>query len=226
MPLHRTEILRRLARKTSDRQALVVTPLVHNPDPIDEDSIDLRLGTKFLQSRSDRLAAHVPGFAKKRNYREVHVPLGQHLVLPGHQTVLAATLEFIRLPNDVSAMVLTKSSWARNFISVESAPWVHARYRGCLTLEITNSSEIPVLLYPGVRIAQLVLFELAMSEDDLLTCLASDRLVGSFVGPTRPEPAKLKRPDNELREAFGVSDVAWPEIQDSRPAEAGNTEPK
>jgi deoxycytidine triphosphate deaminase len=40
---------------------------------------------------------------------------------------------------------------------VETAPWIHPEYRGCLTLEIANVSNTAVLLYPGRPIGQLIL---------------------------------------------------------------------
>src|SRR5205085_9872618 len=99
MVIGREEILRRMNIPTDDVAALVVTPLMCPEEQLDADSIDLRLGTDFLITRSDRLAANVPGHAQSSEFqRSVHVPLGRFLVLPGHHTVLAATLEFIKLP--------------------------------------------------------------------------------------------------------------------------------
>lgn len=206
MVLHKSKIRERLEKATTDPDSLTVTPLVSGRDALDEDSIDLRLGTHFLLGNSDRLAVHVPGFADEQKYTKRHVPIGRYLVLPGHHTVLAATLEFIRLPADLSAMVLTKSSWARTFVTVESAPWVHPFYRGCLTLEIANASEIPVTLYPGTPIAQLVLFEVQGVTD------TADKLQGSYLGPTKPQPARLRRPAAQLERDFGVppSGIAYP----------------
>jgi hypothetical protein len=90
------EISDRLSRKVEDPEGLVVTPLLDKEDALDADSIDLRLGTHFLLPRS----LPEPYFAPDRNtatslHLRVHVPLGRYLVVPAHQTVLGATLEFI-----------------------------------------------------------------------------------------------------------------------------------
>jgi dCTP deaminase len=133
----------------------------------------------------------------------VHVPLGEYLVVPAHQTVLGSTLEFIRLPYDVSGQILTKSSIGRTFTVIETASWVHPQYRGCLTLEIANGSNTPILLYPGRRIAQLILFEVASPED-------SDAPISStYFGPVFPEPPKFKALREELAE-IGVYDIREP----------------
>jgi len=86
---------------------LVITPLIDDKKNsiFDADSVDLRLGCHFLlpkmldqpffsPDRSSSSSLHVP----------VHVPLGQFLVVPAHQTILGATLEFIKLPSDASGV--------------------------------------------------------------------------------------------------------------------------
>jgi dCTP deaminase len=117
----------------------------------------------------------------------VHVPNGGSLVLPAHQTVLGVTLEFIKLPFDVSAQILTKSSIARTFMIIETAPWIHPNYRGCLTLEIANVSNAALILHPGMAIGQLILIEVKNPE-------LIDVLSGTYIGPIRPEaPLRIKR---------------------------------
>jgi len=141
----------------------------------------------------------------------VHVPIGQFLVVPAHQTILGGTLEFIKLPTDVSGQVLTKSSVARTFIIVETAPWIHPEYRGCLTLEIANVSNTPVLLYPGRLICQLVLMRLTPDEtpnsQDLTNNGEAGRAKPQYFGPVYPEAPKFKDPQDDLLE-IGVTRVA------------------
>src|SRR4051794_30886370 len=103
MVLARSAIIERLNTPTSDDRALIVTPLISPETCLSEDSVDLRLGSHFVLTRSDRLPANVPGLVQGSSYqRAVHVPLGGSLILPGHHTVLAATLEYIKLPVDLS----------------------------------------------------------------------------------------------------------------------------
>lgn len=132
-------------------ESLVITPFLGSQRAFDHDAIDLRLGSFFLIPQSPPapfLDPTEPDSAKHSHLR-VHKPLGAYLVIPAHQTVLGATLEFIKLPNDVSGQILTKSSVARTFLVIETAPWIHPLYRGCLTLEIANVSNTPQVLYPG-----------------------------------------------------------------------------
>ena len=102
------------------------------------------------------------------------------------------------MPSDVSAMVLTKSSWARTFMTVEAAPWVHPCYRGCLTLEIANLSETSLTLYSGVRIAQLVFVKVDKVAKDV------DEFQGKYLGPVKPEVPRFKAPQDTLEEELGL----------------------
>ena len=195
--------LLRTPTRSQDGDSLVITPLIYGKsgDPIgmEEDAVDLRLGMNFLAARADRLAVNVPGVTSGLAFQApVHVPLGSYFVLPGHHVVLASTLEYIKLPKNLSGMVLTKSSWARNFILIETAPWIHPEYRGCLTLEIANVSEVPQLLYPGYRVAQLIFFHVDQAG-------AGDPLhKPSYHGPIKPEPPAIKPPKERLANELGV----------------------
>jgi dCTP deaminase len=204
MVLSRGEILERMEKfGVNHPRSLVITPLFYkNPkDVFDADSVDLRLGCYFLLPK----VLDQPYFSPDRSsatslHTRIHVPLGHFLVVPAHQTVLGATLEFIKLPSDVSGEVLTKSSVARTFIVVETAPWIHPLYRGCLTLEIANVSNTPVLLYPGRSMCQLVLMH--VSGDN-----GGGKPDPNYFGPVYPEAPKFKNPDEDLRK-LGVTKVA------------------
>jgi len=208
MVLSRKEILRRMREfEVSDEQSLVITPILGDESDIfDADSVDLRLGTHFLLPKT----LDQPFFSPDRSsaaslHVHVHVPLGQFLVVPAHQTILGATLEFIKLPSDVSGQVLTKSSVARTFIVVETAPWIHPQYRGCLTLEIANVSNTPVLLYPGRLICQLLLMRIAPPQDPTgrqnpngKGLEAEEKPDKNYFGPVYPEAPKFNDPQEDL----------------------------
>jgi dCTP deaminase len=201
------EIEARLELDLDNPHSLVITPIPRKQDR-DRDSVDLRLGNCFFVPRAHRSPSFIPGVSDTRHlYSEQYVPYGSYLVLPAHHAVLGSTLEYIKLPSDVSGQVLTKSSWARTFITIETAPWIHPLYRGCLTLEIANVSNTPIVLYPGNKVAQLVLLsttcDTARDKDDCIE--------GTYIGPVRPEPGELKRP-HEAISCLGVQrkDMRYP----------------
>src|SRR5712692_3421993 len=188
-------IKERLRSPISKPDSLIFTPLLQKKLAFDTDSLDMRLGTYFLLPPVPPEPFFYPGLRSKETaYLRLHVPLGSYLVIPAHQTVLGATLEFIKLPHDVSGQILTKSSVARTFLLIETAPWVHPLYRGCLTLEIANVSNTPQVLYPGFLIGQLIL----MSNDTAAD--AAEPLSAAYVGPIEPETPTLKDPRAVLRD--------------------------
>jgi dCTP deaminase len=192
--LSKKQIHDRRGLPVGDQRSLVITPILGD-DVFDEDSVDLRLGTYFLLPQippQPFLDPNTPQVAAQ-SYLRLHTPLGAYFVLPAHQTVLGATLEYIKLPFDVSGQILTKSSVARMFMVIETAPWVHPLYRGCLTLEIANVSNTAIALYPGMPIGQLVLLQTNVAEPP-------DKLSGTYVGPVYPEAPRLRQPGQMLKE--------------------------
>jgi dCTP deaminase len=198
----REEILDRMALPVSDVRSLVITPLFDKDKAMDADSVDLRLGAYFLLPRALPEAYFSPDRRTATSLHvKVHVPLGQYLVVPAHQTVLGSTLEFIKLPYDASGEILTKSSVARTFIVVETAPWIHPEYRGCLTLEIANVSNTAVLLYPGRPIGQLILLHVGRVLEP------NRRIDSTYFGPVHPEAPPFRNPEEDLRK-IGVRRTA------------------
>ncbi len=144
----------------SDR--LMVTPLLDD-DQIGAASIDLRLGTEFVEVRRREATAIDPleqkGHESVTQLEDtVFVTLGERFILHPRQFVLGATLEFIRLPLDMAGHVLGRSSWGRLGLVVATAVVVQPGFAGVLTLELANEGSVPIHLYPGFRVAQLQLW--------------------------------------------------------------------
>ena len=204
--LSRECILARLRLDIREDQSLVITPLLRSEKALDVDAVDLRLGCHFLLPKVPPAPAILPGAsASSSSHIHAHVPYGEYLVVPAHQTVLGATLEFLKLPYDVSGQVLTKSSVARTFTVVETAPWIHPSYRGCLTLEIANVSNTPLLLYPGRLICQLILLTVEKPS-------TPGKMSGTYLGPVYPEAPKFRTPEDDLGE-IGITDVVRPDFK-------------
>ena len=192
----KNEIADRMTRSLDQCGSLVITP-PPLPRDYDKDSVDLRLGCYFFMPRGHRAPCFCPGRTPAEHlYEEEYIPLGSYLVLPAHSTVLGATLEYIKLPFDMAGQILTKSSWARTFITIETAPWVPPLYRGCLTLEIANASNTPIVLYPGVKIAQLVFLRTSTTRK----AGNWDLIEGTYIGPVRPEPGDIRGPGESLKD--------------------------
>src|SRR5258708_5084821 len=168
---------------------LVITPSV---DPAElaasgAGSIDLRLGTWFMtlrQARMGCLEIDQPGGQTKLT-KSHFVPFGDEYYLHPRNFVLAVTLEWIRLPRDLAAYVIGKSTWGRRGLIIATATGVHPGFKGCLTLELSNVGEIPIAVKPGISICQLFIHRLEVSDID-----AVDR--SNFVGLRRPVFRKIE----------------------------------
>src|SRR6202034_1896322 len=94
-------------------------------------------------------------FSLSTLYRRQYVPFGGRIVIHPHQFILAATLEYIRLPTDLMAYVIGRSTWGRLGLIVATAVGIQPGFAGTLTWELRNLGEAPLSLYPGQIIAQI-----------------------------------------------------------------------
>jgi dCTP deaminase len=172
--LGRTEIISRLRGG-----GLVVSPLLSN-DQIGAASIDLRMGTVVVMVRA-RGASHVDPLAAKQlaesgeshraeadrqqKHERYEVPFETKFLLHPGSLALVPTLEWVKLPADILGTVTARSTWAREGLSIATATLIEPQYQGIVTLELANLGQIPIALYPGLRIAQIA-FALAVGNTD------------------------------------------------------------
>lgn len=156
------KVRKRLEERSLDRR-LFVAPILEPSEQLkpSQASVDLRLGCEFAlvnpsaHDAVDELKIDPSGGALKKLYRKLYVPLGGRLVVHPHQLVLAQALEYLRLPGDLMAYVVGRSTWGRLGLTVATAVGVHPGFSGSLTLELRNLGETPLALRPGQPIAQL-----------------------------------------------------------------------
>jgi dCTP deaminase len=198
---NKMEILSRLTEQDEKRR-LDVTPLFAT-DQIDDGTIDLRLGNEFIViKRTEYSALDVGekiGIIEKKigqYHSKYKMDFGKQFVLHPNELVLGSTFEFISLPSDLFAYVLSRSCWGRLGLLIATATAVNPGYKGCLTLELINLGEVPLILYPGLSIAQLVLHRASPGQ-----------YTGKYICPTGPEFSVVHT--KWLENAF------WPHIFDS-----------
>lgn len=211
--LTRDAIEERLAMEGAKR--LSMTPLLHRAQ-IGDASVDVRLGNEFLLLTRTQAAAfdyqerELGTQAGVATFRRTRRDFRQPLYLHPHQLVLGATFEFIRLPTDLMAYVIGRSSLGRTGLVIATATAVAPGFAGCVTLEIVNLGEVPLPLYPGMRIAQLVLHEVR----------GEAAYGGRFACSVGPEPPLLGK-DTEMRVWAADHD---PAAADSRKCESSGGE--
>ena len=122
-----------------------------DPVQIQPASVDIRLGDTF--SIVEDNAEGVIDLAKPLSYKTIRAD--SYLLLPG-QFVLATTMEYIALPDDLTAFVEGRSSLGRMGLFIQNAGWVDPGFEGEITLELFNANRCAIRLQAGRRIGQLV----------------------------------------------------------------------
>lgn len=135
-------------------------------DPLEEyqvqpASIDMRLGNHFLTV--DEHAMGIISMDEPIQYRDIS---RDEIIIPPKSFILATTMEFIKLPDNMTAFVEGRSSIGRMGLFIQNAGWVDPGFEGEITLEIFNANSLPIKLNAGRRICQLVFAEMDKTTDN------------------------------------------------------------
>jgi dCTP deaminase len=141
-------------RRLVEAGAIAIEPW--DPDLVQPASVDLRLGDSFRVFHNHRVTAIDLREPPTNLTEEVVVGAGEPFAIHPGEFVLGRTLEQVRIPDDVVARIEGKSSLGRLGLIVHAtAGFVDPGFEGTLTLEITNLTRVPIMLYAGLLIAQL-----------------------------------------------------------------------
>ena len=119
-------------------------------------SVDVRLGSSFRVFHNHRVEAIDLLDPPTGLTSEVVMPDGVPFVIHPGEFCLGNTLEWVTVPNDLVARIEGKSSLGRLGLLVHAtAGFCDPGFEGNLTLELANLTRVPILLRPGLPIAQL-----------------------------------------------------------------------
>jgi dCTP deaminase len=170
---------------------LFLQPLLVESEQLRDEQacVDIRLGTEFrftIPARADSIdTLSLDPSARDVPYQRLYMPLGSFVVAHPHQLLLGQSLEYMRFPNDLAGYVVGRSSWGRRGLVVATAIAIHPGFSGILTLELRNLGDVPLRLYPGDTIAQLVVH-------DVFDACGPATPAGQFVGSTSPELGRMR----------------------------------
>ena len=105
---------------------------------------------------------------------------GEEVVIPPNSFALTRSLEYIRMPDNVIAIALGKSTYARCGIIVNVTP-LEPEWEGHVTLEFSNTTPLPARIYANEGVAQMLFFQAA--ADDICETSYRDR-GGKYQGQT------------------------------------------
>lgn len=164
---------------------IIVKPEPNWKEQLSGASLDLRLGNEFRVF--DYAQATVMDPKKPQDCTKVtKLKNGEFFVVHPGEFVLGITEEVVGIDNTICSRIDGKSSVGRLGIVVHStAGHVNPGWKGKLTLEISNIGRIPVLLYPGMRICQLVF--------EVLTTPATNVYQGKYANQKAPLESKISK---------------------------------
>jgi len=143
---------------------LAIEPLSDEALQIQPASVDLRLGREFLVYRPAQVTVLDPGDPAgiAASMDRVLIEPELAFVLHPGEFALGTTIERVKMPSDLVGMVDGRSSIGRLAVVVHAtAGFIDPGFEGQVTLELSNIGSIAVKLYPGLRIAQIVMHQLS-----------------------------------------------------------------
>lgn len=135
--------------KMIQNSELKITPLEN--EQIQPASVDIRLGNTF--GIVEDSPAGIITMDSEIKYKIIESDT--YILLP-NQFVLATTMEYFELPDDLTAFVEGRSSLGRMGLFIQNAGWVDPGFKGEITLELYNANRCAIELKAGRRVGQLV----------------------------------------------------------------------
>lgn len=159
-------------------------------EPFDEamiqpSSVDVRLDKFFRVFENHKYSVIDPSIEQPELTREVIAEGDDAFILHPGEFVLASTYEVITLPDDIAGRLEGKSSLGRlGLLTHSTAGFIDPGFSGHITLELSNVANLPVKLFPGMKIGQLCLIKLSSpAEHPYGSAIYSSRYQGQR-GPT------------------------------------------
>ena len=165
---------------------IIIDPLMEGG--VQPSSVDLRVDRYFRVFRNDTTPYIDPKLAQEDLTELVEVGRDGAFILHPGEFVLGSTLERVALPDDLVARLEGKSSLGRLGLLIHStAGFVDAGWDGHLTLELSNVANLPITVYPGMKIGQISFLRMTTPADQPY---GSAGLGSKYQGQRGPTPSR------------------------------------
>lgn len=165
-------------------------------DPYEESyvqpsSVDLRVD-RFFRVFENHKYPHIDPRTRQEDLTSiVECSDGEPFVLHPGEFVLGSTLERVTLGNDVVARLEGKSSLGRLGLLIHStAGFVDPGFDGFLTLELSNVANLPIAIYPAMKIGQISFYQMTTPADTPYGSAESD---SKYQGQRGPTPSRVHK---------------------------------
>ena len=176
----------RTIREELDAKRIVIDPLAEQS--IQPSSVDLHVDRFFRLFRNHSMRVIDVKDDLEDLTELVEIPTGEALILHPGEFVLGSTLERVTLPDDLVARLEGKSSLGRLGLLIHStAGFVDAGWDGHLTLELSNVANLPITVYPGMKIGQISFLRMSTPAE---SPYGSAGLGSKYQGQRGPTPSR------------------------------------
>lgn len=133
-----------------------------SPEMVQPSSIDVRLDRYFRLFDNHKYPFIDPAEDQPELTRLIEVTPDEPFILHPGEFVLGSTFECVTLPDDIAARLEGKSSLGRlGLLTHSTAGFIDPGFSGHVTLELANVANLPIKLWPGMKIGQLCFFRLS-----------------------------------------------------------------
>ncbi|HEX8081303.1 MAG TPA: dCTP deaminase [Jatrophihabitans sp.] len=162
-----------------------------DPELVQPSSIDVRLDRYFRVFNNSQYT-HIDPALQQDELTSLVEPAGDEpFVLHPGEFVLGSTLEIVTLPDDLASRLEGKSSLGRlGLITHATAGFIDPGFSGHITLELSNVANLPITLWPGMKIGQLCVFRLSSPAEHPY---GSERYGSRYQGQRGPTPSRSYR---------------------------------
>jgi dCTP deaminase len=154
----------RTIRRLLDEGRIGIDP--YAPELMQPSSLDVRVDRYFRVFRNSRYP-FIDVKTQQEDLTElVEVAAEEAFILHPGEFVLGSTLERVTLPDDLVARLEGKSSLGRLGLLIHStAGFIDPGWDGHVTLELSNVANLPITIYPEMKIGQLSFVQLTEAAE-------------------------------------------------------------
>ncbi|MCA1005057.1 dCTP deaminase [Rhodococcus sp. PAM 2766] len=165
---------------------LGIDPFV--PEMVQPSSVDVRLDSLFRVFDNTKYTHIDPALQQDELTSLVEPVAGEPFVLHPGEFVLGSTLEVCTLPDDLAGRLEGKSSLGRlGLLTHSTAGFIDPGFSGHITLELSNVANLPITLWPGMKIGQLCLLRLTSAAENPY---GSSAVGSKYQGQRGPTPSR------------------------------------
>jgi dCTP deaminase len=162
----------------------------YDPALLQPSSVDVRVDRYFRVFRNN-LYPFIDVKQAQEDLTELVEVDGEPFILHPGEFVLGSTLERVRLPEDIVGRLDGKSSLGRLGLLIHStAGFIDPGWDGHVTLELSNVANLPITIYPEMKIGQLSFVQMT---EPAKAPYGSGELGSKYQGQKGPTPSRYYR---------------------------------